>query len=157
MQAAQVTQVTQVASSYAIGQSLGLHAAMGGATCRPCCEDGNDSNQMVTVETMTSVADAIKLEQHDKSRLTSTGFLGGVLQGRWRRMDDKSLLGRIHANKMIWQPLYQHPPTTLRPAGEDRIYMDLEGSRHEGIVVFSASSSKLLINWSDGEIWTKDP
>ena len=66
---------------------------------------------MVTVETMTSVADAIKLEQHDKSRLTSigwprhevlngaicgnpSGFLGGVLQGRWRRMDDKSLLGR---------------------------------------------------------------
>ena len=33
-----------------------------------------------------------------------------------------------------------------------RIYMDLEGSRHEGIVVFSASSSKLLINWSDGAL-----
>ena len=28
--------------------------------------------------------------------------------------------------------------------------MDLEGVRHEGMVVYSASSSKLLINWSDG-------
>eukprot|EP00439_Symbiodinium_sp_Y106_P086291 s1324_g32.t1 len=59
--------------------------------------------------------------------------------------------GRIQDNKMIWQPLYQHPPTLLKALGEDRICMDLEGVRHEGMVVYSASSSKLLINWSDGE------
>lgn len=28
--------------------------------------------------------------------------------------------------------------------------MELEGARHEGIVIFSASSEKLLLNWSDG-------
>ena len=33
--------------------------------------------------------------------------------------------------------------------------MDLEGVRHEGIVVYSASSSKLLINWSDGPLADK--
>lgn len=29
--------------------------------------------------------------------------------------------------------------------------MELEGARHEGIVVYSTSSAKLLINWSDGD------
>ena len=28
--------------------------------------------------------------------------------------------GRIQDNKMIWQPLYQHPPTLLKALGEDR-------------------------------------
>lgn len=76
-------------------------------------------------------------------------------------MEDKSLLGRVFDNKVIWQPLYQHPPTSLEAIGEDRlathakselsrVVMELEGARHEGIVVYSASSAKMLINWSDG-------
>ena len=28
--------------------------------------------------------------------------------------------------------------------------MELEGARHEGMVVYTASREKLLINWSDG-------
>ncbi len=28
--------------------------------------------------------------------------------------------------------------------------MELEGARHEGIVAYSASSARMLINWSDG-------
>ncbi|CAK9019179.1 unnamed protein product [Durusdinium trenchii] len=128
---------------------------MGGAACRICCEDGADHQQMVTVETMHSVADALKLQQDEKS--VNRGLFGGKLHGRWRRMDDKSLLGRIYEDKMIWQPLYQHPPTVLKAMGEDRVFMELEGARHEGIVVYSTSSAKLLINWSDGEVWTKDP
>ena len=28
--------------------------------------------------------------------------------------------GRIYEDKMIWQPLYQHPPTVLKAMGEDR-------------------------------------
>ncbi|CAE7257597.1 unnamed protein product [Symbiodinium natans] len=129
---------------------------MGAAQCKMCCEDETDSGQMVTVETMTTVADAIRIQQEEKSNPLKQGLFGGTLQGRWRRMQDKCLLGRIQDNKMIWQPLYQHPPTLLKALGEDRICMDLEGVRHEGMVVYSASSSKLLINWSDGEVWTKE-
>ena len=35
-------------------------------------------------------------------------------------MEDKSLLGRVFDNKVIWQPLYQHPPSLLEAIGEDR-------------------------------------
>lgn len=36
------------------------------------------------------------------------------------------------------------------PAAPVRIYMELEGARHEGIIIFS-TSDKTLINWSDGD------
>lgn len=61
-----------------------------------------------------------------------------------------SIAGRIYEDKMIWQPLYQHPPTVLIATGEDRICMELEGAKHGGIVAYSASSARMLINWSDG-------
>jgi len=60
------------------------------------------------------------------------------------------IAGRIYEDKMIWQPLYQHPPTVLIATGEDRICMELEGAKHGGIVAYSASSARMLINWSDG-------
>eukprot|EP00434_Breviolum_minutum_P036771 symbB.v1.2.032594.t1/scaffold3933.1/size58575/4 len=129
---------------------------MGAGSCKICCEDGSDNNQMVTVETMHSVAESIKLGQEPVNTVVA-GFMGGKLQGRWRRMEDKSLLGRIYEDKMIWQPLYQHPPTVLIATGEDRICMELEGAKHGGIVAYSASSARMLINWSDGEVWIKDP
>lgn len=113
-------------------------------------QDAGDSHQMVTVETMHSVAESIKRNQQDEVAIsvlpgsaktewlhvaprgsrdivshsqtltkgsalsdfndfndfnvflkktrrnrhpTSAGFCGGKLQGRWRRMEDKSLLG----------------------------------------------------------------
>ena len=30
------------------------------------------------------------------------------------------IAGRIYEHKMVWQPLYQHPPTVLVATGEDR-------------------------------------
>eukprot|EP00931_Biecheleriopsis_adriatica_P097538 TRINITY_DN71347_c0_g1_i1.p1 TRINITY_DN71347_c0_g1~~TRINITY_DN71347_c0_g1_i1.p1 ORF type:complete len:123 (-),score=26.63 TRINITY_DN71347_c0_g1_i1:39-407(-) len=120
---------------------------MGSTQCKPCCAEEQKDAQLITFDTMPVISQAV---QADKA-----GFMNGELEGKWWRKGDQCLLGNIKGSFMVWEKIYQHPPSALTANGSDCIRISLEGETHEGKIVYSPGA-RPFIRWSDGEIWTRE-